>query len=240
MVNTPGITMDGTTEQNAIVTVNGIAVPNSNGAFAKSVALTEGINHINVVAIDVAGNNATASIRIILDTKVSLKVNGLSTGTVFETTNTTYEVTGTTDLDAFVYINDQRASMDNNGNFKVVVQLTLGMNNIVVKAQDQLGNKASYTYQVQRKEVPPPQKPPINSTTGNGPLGGMLVPILVVVALVAAGGVCAGLYMRKRGKAKEVQAQPVAQTIQTPPMAPRAPQTIHESQPPVPPKNPRT
>jgi hypothetical protein len=231
IVNTPKVTIDGSTEQKAVVTVNGEAVPNSNGAFTTKVVLTEGMNYINVTAMDQAGNKATARVKVILDTKVSVKVTGLTTGTALETTNMTYELTGTADPDASVYVNDHPVTIDKNGNFKTVVQLSLGKNNITVRAEDRPGNKVSYSYQILRKA---PQKPPIIPTTNNGPLGGLLVPILVIVALVAAVGVGAGLYMRKRGRAKDAQTSPVqasvAPTTQTPPMAPMTQQTRPESQ----------
>jgi len=239
-VNTAEVTLDGSTEQNALVCVNGKTVHNTNGAFTTKVALTEGLNNIDVTSMDVAGNKATASVKVILDTKVSLKVNGLTTATALETTNTTYEITGTVDPDATVYVNDYPVNIDKNGNFKTVVQLNIGKNDITVQAEDNLGNKVTNSYRVQRKEVQPPVKPPIIPTTTDGSFSGMLVPILIIVALVAAVGVGGGLYMRKRSKAKEAQKSQVqtppaatAPTTQAPPMAPQAQQTWPESQPQV-------
>jgi hypothetical protein len=237
-VNTAEVTLDGSTEQNALVCVNGKSVHNTNGVFTTKVALTEGLNNFDVTAMDVAGNKATASVKVILDTKVSIKVNGLTTGTALETTNTSYEVTGTVDPDATVYVNDYPVNIDKNGNFKTVVQLSVGNNDITVLAEDNLGNKVTNSYKVQRKEVQPPVKPPIIPTANDGSFSGLLLPILIIVALVAAVGVGAGLYMRKRSKAKEaqisqVQAPPAAPTTQAPPMAPQAPQAWPESQPPV-------
>jgi hypothetical protein len=233
-VNTPEITLDGSTELNAALSVNGIVITNSNGVFTKKITLSEGRNYLNVTAVDLAGNKATVSIEVILDTKVSLKVTALSTGTVLETNSTTFNVTGSVDPDAKVYVNDHLISIDPNGNFKTEVQLSLGLNNITVRAEDQNGNKVSNKYQIQRKAVPPPVKPPpvkppIIPGTDDVSSGGLLAPILVIVALVAAVGVGAGLYMRKRGK--EPQTPPVAPTTQVPPITSQAPQNNSETQP---------
>ena len=230
-VNTPEITIDGSTEPNATIILNNLQLSNTNGAFTKKITLIEGLNFINVTAMDAAGNNATASVKVILDTKISLKVNGLTTGVVFVTNLTTYNVTGTTDPDASVYVNNKSITIDINGNFKTAVQLSLGMNNITVKAEDKIGNKISSTYQIQRKEVDQNKPPIIPGKHHDVSNGSMLVPILVIVALAAAFGIGIGLYMRKRGKAKGAQPTKASQM---------ALQNSPETQPDVMQKGPRT
>lgn len=70
-VDTSSITVSGTIDDNtATVTVNGINVPISNGAFTSNVTLTEGTNLITVSATDQAGNTSTAIISVTYKTSI--------------------------------------------------------------------------------------------------------------------------------------------------------------------------
>jgi hypothetical protein len=65
----PSIPVRGTVTGAAGVTVNGAAATIESGAFAAPVTLLEGPNAINAVAVDAAGNSASASVEVTLDTR---------------------------------------------------------------------------------------------------------------------------------------------------------------------------
>jgi uncharacterized Zn-binding protein involved in type VI secretion len=237
IVSNAELTVEGTTEAGAIVTIDAKTVTNTNGGFAGKVTLKEGLNNITVSAVDKAGNKANAPVKVTLDTKVSLVMGSPTRLTGIETMNTTINITGKVDKDASVYINDIPVIVKKDGTFKQEVPLDLGTNNITVQAEDPLGNKMEYTYQVVRKEKPSPPPPNPIISGGNG-LGGLLLPIIIVVAVLAAVGVGAGLYMRGRSKAKAQV--PAPQAPPTPPPAPPAaapvyPQPQAYAQPSAPP-----
>jgi parallel beta-helix repeat protein len=201
-INKADLTVDGTTETGALITVNGQSVLNKNGSFTTTVTLKEGPNNITVGAVDKVGNRATTTVRVTLDSKVSLTVDRLSGATPLVTTNATVNITGKTDPDAIIDINGLPVTLDMNGNFMQEVYLDLGMNNITVVATDPHGNKVSHTYQVLRKAPTVPPK----KTQNNG-LGGMLLPIGIAVAALVAIGVGAGIYMKTRSKPEEAPAK---------------------------------
>jgi len=234
VISNANMTVEGTTEANAIVTLNGKSVPNSNGGFTVKFTLKEGLNNITVSAVDKAGNRANATVKVTLDTKVSLVVSSPTQVTGLETMNTTINITGKADKDATVFINDLPVTVKKDGTFKQEVPLEVGTNTITVDAEDQLGNKVSYTYQVVRKEKPAPPPPNPIIPTGNG-LGGLLLPLLIVVALLAAVGIGAGLYMRGRSKAKAQVPAPQAPPTPPPVAAQAYPQPQEYAQPSTPP-----
>jgi parallel beta-helix repeat protein len=201
-VNRTAMIVDGTVETGALVTVNGQSVLNNDGSFTTTVTLKEGRNNITVSAVDTVGNRANATVRVTLDSKVSLAVDRLSKTTPLVTTNDTVNITGKADTDATVEIDGLPVTLDKDGNFRQEVSLVLGMNNITVTATDQNGNKVSHTYQVQRQTpTVPPKKPHING------LGGMLLPIGIAVVALVIVAVGAAIYMKKRGKPEEAPAK---------------------------------
>jgi|GEM_PF-3264799 len=219
-INKAEMIVSGTTETGAAVTVSGKKVTNTNGGFSTKVTLVEGLNEIKVSATDLAGNIVNISVKVTLDTKVAMTVKGITQGTAIQTTNQTYNLTGTADKDASVFVNDLPVIVHSDGTFRTEVPLELGTNYINVTAEDPLGNRVVYSYQVVRKSPPSPPPNPILGG-GNGPLGGMLVPLVIIVAVVAAAGIGGGLYMRKRSKAAQASLAPVApQAVAPQPAAP--------------------
>ena len=213
IVSKADITLEGTTDAGAVLTLNKQSVPNSNGGFTTKFVLKEGLNNITMSAVDKAGNRANVTIQITLDTKVSLIISSPTQTMGLETMNTTINITGKVDKDASVFINDVPVVVKKDGTFKQEVPLDIGTNNITVQAEDPLGNRMEYTYQVVRKDKPSPPPPNPIISGGNG-LGGLLLPLIIVIAVLAAVGIGAGLYMRGRKKAQE----------QVPPAAAPAPQ----------------
>src|SRR5207253_1143929 len=69
LFNTSSITVTGTIQiSDAVVEVNGIPAPVSNGTFTAQVTLREGNNILTAVAHDPSGNVTTSSIQVTLDT----------------------------------------------------------------------------------------------------------------------------------------------------------------------------
>ncbi len=66
IVNTPTITVIGTTSPGAVVSVNGqLASVSPNGSFQLAISLDEGPNDIEVVASDENGNELSAILSVI-------------------------------------------------------------------------------------------------------------------------------------------------------------------------------
>ncbi len=63
----PAYSINGTTEPDATVTVNGVAVPLVEGVFSYTLNVSEGTNIITVVATDMVGNPTVASITRLVD-----------------------------------------------------------------------------------------------------------------------------------------------------------------------------
>jgi len=74
----------------------------------------------------------------VASTKISLVVTSPQDGSTLDSTNVT--VKGKTTPDADVFVNDQSGKADVNGNFSISIGLDEGANQIVVSANDSLGN----------------------------------------------------------------------------------------------------
>jgi len=106
----PVIVVKGTVEDEGTgvkaVYVNGEPVDLIGNSFAKKVALTEGANNIEVVAIDYAGNISKASITVVYDPYLGKLVIELAPGSQF------YKVNGETKvMDVAPFINDAGRTM---------------------------------------------------------------------------------------------------------------------------------
>lgn len=230
--NVTDIEVKGTSEASAQVAINGLKVVNTNGDYATRTTLKEGENSITASAMDLAGNAVNITIKIYLDTKVKLEVDGPSSGSTVETTNSSYVVSGRTDPDAVVLVNDLPVTVKKDGTFRTEVALNIGDNTMTVKAVDPLGNQASSSFKVVRKE---PQKPPpiIPPDHGNS---GMLVPLLVFAAVLAAVGIGTGLYVRGRKEDKPEEVKPTPpKRIDAPAPPPETPRMAPPPPPPPPP-----
>ena len=159
------VTVNGTTEQNATVTINGLAVPlgNATGAFSLVVDLVEGDNYITVVARDRAGNAAQKVVRTRLDTMVAPfelnPANGSWTnqsridiwGRVEE--NSSLLIRSVDPYTNFT-INETRQNVTT-GNFTLSVPLVNGTNLFRVEVADRYGNTAQADLYIIQDRVPP-------------------------------------------------------------------------------------
>ncbi len=117
------------------------------GAFESTLSLSEGENIIKAQAID--GNRESdfsGSITILYkNTPPSLSVD-VSDGSTVK--NSPLNVTGKTDLDVKVTVNDFWAIVDSSGNYSYNLSLKNGDNQIKVVATDKAGNKAEKSIKI--------------------------------------------------------------------------------------------
>ena len=118
------------------------------------------------------------------------------------TTNETIAVEGLTDPRADVEINDLKLVAGSTGKFRVLVNLTIGDNEITIMTSDDLGNTKTTTVNVVREKKAEPPKPVGPGTDGNS----WLLPLILIVLIVAAIGGGVGIYLMK--KKKKEQAPP--------------------------------
>jgi type II secretory pathway pseudopilin PulG len=204
--NTPTVTLEGSTESDAEVTVSGESARVIGGSFSVDITLEEGENIITAVATDPATNSAESTITLYLDTKVGLDVDDPTTGGKYETKDETYTVKGKADKDASVIVNNEYVDTKADGSFSKIIDLDIGDNPVTVEVTDEWGNHAQYDFTVTRveaKPVDPPIEPPLDLGGGeDGLFGGLMLPILLIVIIVVAAAVGGGVFASKRKKAR--------------------------------------
>jgi hypothetical protein len=136
----------------ASVSCNGTAAAVSNATFTCTVSLSEGANTIQVQAADSAGNGATASLAVMVDT-ISPHVTIETPANNSVLFDPQVRVAGTVDdQTAHVSINGQVAPVSN-GQWEVTLPLALGATTITVIAMDGAGNTGQQSVQVTRKAL---------------------------------------------------------------------------------------
>lgn len=210
------VEIKGTVEMGATVTLNGDGVSTMAGTFSKIVDLkTEGVNNFTVVAVDDAGNSETVTFKVHRDSSIVLVIEGPVDG--LKTKNETVTVFGITDPEASVKVNNETLTANMAGRFTVTLDLEIGDTEIVVKVEDELGNKDEATLTVTRQKMaePGPGTPGVD-----GGLGSMLWILILVVIIVVVVVLVAVMMKRKKGGATpettpeqppeqpQVQAQP--------------------------------
>ncbi len=156
---TTPVTVSGQVSADTVtVTVGGQAAACSGGAFSLAgVALAEGPNDLLLVATDRAGNQGTATLRLVLDTTspvvaLSAPADGQLVGSLGVT------VSGTAtdaNLDA-VSVEGAPATVQPGGSFtRAGVALAEGPNVLTATARDKAGNSASASVHVVADSLPP-------------------------------------------------------------------------------------
>jgi len=177
--------ISGVVSEAASLTVAGIpATVRADGSFEVPVALVEGANTINLVAVDAAGNQGSGSLTVTRDsTPPAVTIDALPT----EVSSATVTVSGTVESTiAFVTVNGQPVTVTN-GRYSASVALSFGSNVIFVEATDAAGNRATTSTAVSYV--------PQGVTTAS--VGLVLLPVLTVIALLA--GLAIGQARRGRG-----------------------------------------
>ncbi len=141
LLNSAAVHVTGTAEAGAQVTVNGVLVVVTGGAWSVDLAFTDGDHTITAVATDAAGNSATVTRTVTVDTVAPTLSVSAPTATL--TNHATATVAGVTEPGATLMINGVAATVGSDGSFSGTVTLVAGANTITVRAMDAAGNAAS-------------------------------------------------------------------------------------------------
>lgn len=153
--------VSGFVEAGAVLTINGYLVtPDAGGYYYANVSLLSGVNRMEVVARDRAGNTARITHTFIRDLspptiELYSPPNGYTTTKDFVwVKGSTREGNITITVTAGRY--SAKANSSAIGGFSVKVKLDRGNSIVRVVAQDRAGNAATQERAVTRKEAPPP------------------------------------------------------------------------------------
>ena len=168
-INKLTATVSGTVFDSTIVTLtlNGTTTAvGSDGSFTAEVALIEGLNVINVNAVDQAGNTTDKKLLVIRDTQppqltITTPLNGLVTkdtvvtvkGTVFDSQPQVDPPLAETKIT--LKINDQIIEVAPDNSFQKTFSLVEGVNTITVVARDSAGNTTTDIRSIRRDTAPP-------------------------------------------------------------------------------------
>jgi len=205
LTNHDSIKVEGLTEPGANVTVNGKAVPVVNGKFNTLAELDEGNNEIEVVSTDGALNAKSVKVLVLRDSIVDLRISSPYDGQ--HTYDSVINVTGSSDSGSSVFINTNlKASIDMYGNFKGLVSLDLGDNDIKVSSTDSLGNTKTLHLIVTRdKPLPtPPNKVHGPNTSTINLAGSGLFAQALVIGLILGAVLMAVVFVVTRMRFKKV------------------------------------
>lgn len=149
------VTVSGTTDPGATVTVDGTAVSvSSRGSFSASYTLADGTHTFSVVATNGAGLTQTATRTVTVDTTApALTLTSPSSGLL--TRDPVVQVSGTTEPGATVVVNGVSAAVSPSGTFSVALSLHEGADTISATATDAAGNQAQASVGVTLDTTPP-------------------------------------------------------------------------------------
>jgi len=176
-VASPDVTLSGATDPGATVTVGGTDVAvSATGQFSRTWTLPDGINHVDVTAVDwfdasatgdrLPGNPLTRSVTFVVD-QLPPTINLLSGATVGPVADaevgllaTIHDLIApgvdTTSDDLTVTLNGAVAFLHADGRFEATVPLrSEGANTIVLVVTDPAGNSAMQTITALRDTTPP-------------------------------------------------------------------------------------
>ncbi len=179
-VSTSSITVrGGVGDPAAIVEVNGVRAPVSNGQYTVGIPLQEGFNSITVNATAAGGASSAAVVRVNLDTTPP-KVTVLSPAEGQQTSEDRISVTGLVNDIVVGTVNEAEAQVTVGGVIASVVNrsfsakdipLAIGANRIPIRATDKAGNSVTGTLIVTRVIAQPVQ---IKLVSGNNQSGAIL------------------------------------------------------------------
>ena len=212
--NAGQVTIEGTTEAGATVTINGVNVAMTGTTFSKTFQMNkDGQSNYKVISMDKAGNMASYNLTVVRKTQLTLQVTAPTNGAHTQSENVTVE--GVTEPGALVQVNEQNVNVSLTGKFKANVSLALGSNSINVTAGDDLKNLVTVNLVITRDAVPPPKKHTHNN-------GGVSSTALMLVGAVLVAAIVAGLIgfvggRRKKKGDKEPEKVPQTPAATSPP-----------------------
>jgi hypothetical protein len=187
--------IEGITDMDVDLTVGGVLVQvGEDGNFSNVVKLITGENVISVTAVDVLGNRAERTVRLILDTEppsliILFPVDG------FLTVEDNVTIMGRSDVGAELTINGVDVAVDDKGLFEHDVDLKLGRQAYNITASDQAGNEAQITLNMER--TTPEDPPEISSPPSTGGSTAIILGTLLVLAIAGGAG---WMYFQQRRK----------------------------------------
>jgi uncharacterized protein YfaP (DUF2135 family) len=231
--NQTSVYINGSTEPDAVLTIQGVVVAlDGGGNFSYLFELQEGVNVINIVSTDIAGNIGKRVLTIHRDT-IAPALSVISPLDGAHTYDTLIDVVGATEPGAVLTVNGEPVNIGLDGCFtKTSFMLDLGQNNITVIAVDSAGNYARVVLRVTRDEsIPPPPPPPVNE-----PVKGELETLLpwIFILLIIVGGAGAGAWAVLGGRKQK--APPPRRPSGGRPMSPVEAQAARRTQAPARPR----
>lgn len=136
--------IEGTTEANVTVLVSGDPRPipvDANGVFRVNRVLNEGLNPLDIRAVDAAGNEALLSRVVTVRTQPPTLTITEPVETNSFVSNTLVSVKGTVPPDVIVTVNGREATVDQQGIFALDIVLDEGENRLEIVARDEVGNE---------------------------------------------------------------------------------------------------
>jgi len=156
--------LNGTTEANTTVTVNGTGVLSPASKFSQQFTLPDGTYDILVTAQDLAGNTGSKHVAVIVDTVPPTLTSDAADKTWLNTKS--FTLTGKSDGNQ-VMVNGVNATLDKtNKTWKIQLTLVEGANSLALKALDLAGNKKEMALTLNVDTTPPVLV--ITSPTGTG------------------------------------------------------------------------
>lgn len=147
ITNERALEVSGLTDPEVKLTINGIDVPVEGGLFTLDMSLVEGMNVIQVEAVDLAQNHRSATLRVTYDTRPPKVTMAFPAQDVVVNTSNVV-VAGTVDVDVqLVRVNHVQVPV-RNGAFSKDFKLDEGSNLIQVDVVDRAGNAVTRTYTV--------------------------------------------------------------------------------------------
>jgi len=145
LTNKPDLTITGTTDPTATLTICGESVQVSRqGSFEYVMILKEGSNSIDFIATNRRGLTTQKTITVELD--ITPPILTIDTEIPKETIDREITITGKTESDCTLTIKGQMVSLSEDGKFSFTIPLTHGWNTVVIESTDQASNKTSLDY----------------------------------------------------------------------------------------------
>lgn len=195
ITNDPVVSVAGTTDPGVTVTVDGNPVfVDPMGTFRVDLTLADGIHSIPIISTDAAGNSASTTVDIIVDTvDPTISLNAPSSVEV-----ATVEVTGSTEAGASVSVNGIAVDVDANGGFSIGLALAPGANTITAVATDPAGNSGSTSVSVTFNDPVPGLQQDLDNAkddldTAQGNLAGLQTQFLIAIVIAVFGIVLAAV-----------------------------------------------
>lgn len=150
--NKEKITVEGTTSPGQEVSLESSGetlktTSKNDGSFSfEGVLLKKGLNLIKVSVLDASGEKLEESLLITLDTTAPLlEVTAPRDGATFTAKTNVVKVSGKTEEESIVFINELQAIVSPNGNFSQSYPVKPGSKKLEVKATDKAGNVKKVT-----------------------------------------------------------------------------------------------